>query len=96
MAKTGYLYLMSNQKNGVIYIGVTSDLIKRAYEHREGLIDGFTKQYNAKKLVYFEIFDDIETAILYEKKLKNRNRNLKVSLIERTNPQWLDLYETLL
>ncbi len=96
MAKTGYLYIMSNRKNGVIYTGVTSDLVKRVYEHRENITGGFTQKYNAKKLVYYEIFDDIDLAILYEKKLKNRNRSFKVALIERHNPHWQDVYDTLI
>lgn len=95
MAKNGYLYCMSNKKRGVIYIGVTSNLLKRIYEHREGLADGFTKRYNLKILVYYEVHDAIETAILYEKKLKNIGRSKKIEIIERMNPQWMDLYESI-
>ena len=84
---------MSNKKDGVIYIGVTSNLIKRVYEHRVEAVEGFTKKYNLKKLVYFEVFDDIETAIIYEKKLKNIGRAKKIAIIERTNKEWKDLYE---
>ncbi len=93
MSKTGYVYFMSNKKDGVIYIGVTSDLIKRVYEHKAGAVEGFTKKYNLKNLVYFEVFEDIETAILYEKKLKNVHRKKKIGIIEKLNPQWNDLYE---
>ena len=93
MRKNGYIYFMSNKKDGVIYIGVTSNLIKRVYEHRVEAVEGFTKKYNLKKLVYFEVFDDIETAIIYEKKLKNIGRAKKIAIIERTNKEWKDLYE---
>jgi putative endonuclease len=93
--KVGYIYFMTNRKGGVIYIGVTSDLIRRVWEHQQGLVAGFTKRYNAKLLVHYEILDDIETAILYEKKLKNVSRAKKIAIIERNNPEWQDLYPTL-
>ena len=93
MIKIGYVYFMSNKKDGVIYIGVTSNLIKRVYEHKTEAVEGFTKKYNLKNLVYFEVFDDIETAILYEKKLKNVSRAKKIEIIERVNLEWKDLYE---
>ena len=83
---------MSNKKGGVIYIGVTSNLIKRGYEHKTEATEGFTKKYKLKSLVYYEMFDDIETAILYEKKLKNISRAKKIEIIERMNPEWKDLY----
>lgn len=87
---------MSNKKEGVIYIGVTSDLIKRVCEHKSGEIEGFTKQYKAKKLVYYEIFDDIYTAISYEKKLKNMGISKKIKIIERDNHEWQDLFKQIL
>ena len=89
---TAYLYFMSNRKGGVIYIGVTSDLIRRVYEHKHSLTQGFTHTYNAKRLVYYEIVDAIGIAIEYEKKL-NLSRAKKIAIIERGNPDWLDLYD---
>lgn len=94
--KAGYVYFMSNRKGGVIYIGVTSDLIKRIYEHRNGLVEGFTTRYQAKRLVYFECYESVEMAIAYEKKLKHLKRAKKIEIIERMNPNWLDLYEAIL
>jgi putative endonuclease len=93
--KNYYVYIMTNKFNGTLYIGVTNDLIRRAYEHRNSLIDGFTKKYNLKILVYFEVFDRIEDAILREKRLKKWNRQWKFELIEKSNPNWKDLYEEL-
>ena len=78
-----------------MYIGVTNDLARRIYEHRNKLINGFTQKYNIKKLIYFEVFDRIEDAILREKRLKKWNRQWKIELIEKTNPNWIDLYERL-
>jgi len=89
--KQGFVYFMSNKKNGVIYIGVTSELIQRDYQHKSGTIEGFTKKYNCKKLVYFECHDAIVTAIEQEKKLKNLPRAKKIEIIERQNPEWRDL-----
>ncbi|MFH1753957.1 MAG: GIY-YIG nuclease family protein [Candidatus Omnitrophota bacterium] len=93
--KRGYVYLMTNRHNTVIYTGVTSDLAKRVYEHREGLIDGFTKKYNVKKLVYYEIADDIESAIMREKQIKAGSRKKKIALIKSMNPAFKDLYPEL-
>lgn len=95
MEKQGYVYIMTNRKQGVLYIGVTSNLVQRVWQHKEGVIDGFTKKYHCKTLVYYEIHDDIITAIEYEKKLKNRNRKWKIDLIERENSEWKDLYESI-
>ena len=86
---------MTNKKNGTLYIGVTSDLLRRAYEHREGMIEGFTKKYKCKLLVWFEQFDRITDAIAREKQLKQFNRLWKVNLINHRNPDWRDLYEEL-
>ncbi|MDY0081589.1 MAG: GIY-YIG nuclease family protein [Ignavibacteriaceae bacterium] len=93
--KNYYVYIMTNKPNGTLYIGVTNDLVRRIYEHRNKLINGFTKKYNLRKLIYFEVFDRIEDAILREKRLKKWNRQWKIELIEKTNPNWIDLYERL-
>ena len=86
---------MTNQRNTTLYTGVSSDLKKRAYEHRAKLVDGFTKKYNLAKLVYYEVFDDIENAILREKQIKAGSRAKKIQLINRMNNDWKDLYEEL-
>ncbi len=86
-----FVYILSNKKRGTIYIGVTNNLIRRLYEHKNGLIDGFTKRYNIKTLVYFEMTFDIKSAIEREKKLKKWNRAWKIALIEKANPEWEDL-----
>ena len=88
--------MMANRKQGVIYIGVTSNIIKRTYQHKEKLIEGFTKKYNLDKLVYFEATSSVEEAIKREKQLKNWKRGWKTNLIEKTNPKWQDLYNNLL
>ena len=87
---------MASGLRGTLYIGVTNDLVRRAYEHREGLINGFSKRYGVKSLVHFEPFDDVEAAIRREKRLKHWNRQWKIDLIERLNPEWDDLYNRLL
>ncbi len=94
--KQGYVYIMTNQKNGTLYIGVTNDLIRRVYEHKGCLQECFTKKYGLKTLVYYEIFDDIEEAIKREKQLKAGNRAKKISLIESINSNWEDLYGSIL
>ena len=91
-----YIYILSNKKNGTLYIGVTSDLIKRIYEHKQKVIDGFSKQYSLDKLVYYEVITDITTAIKREKQLKNWNRTWKIELIEKENSEWHDLYNDIL
>ena len=88
-----YVYILASQKNGTLYVGVTHDLKKRTYEHKNHLIDGFTNKYNVKFLIYFEIFNDINEAILREKRIKKWKRKWKLELIEKNNPQWKDLYE---
>jgi len=95
MDKQSYIYLMANLGNTVLYTGVTSDLKKRVFEHREGLMDGFTSRYNVNKLVYYEVFEDIEEAILREKKIKSGSREKKLQLIRKSNPKFKDLYEEL-
>ena len=87
-----YIYILSSKRNGTLYIGVTSNLVKRIYEHKNNIIDGFTKKYSIHKLVYYEITDDIESAIRREKQLKKWNRKWKINLIENSNPKWIDLY----
>lgn len=89
------VYIMASKRNGTLYIGVTSHLIKRGYEHRQGIIEGFTKKYGVHKLVYFEPCETMETAIHREKRLKKYTRKAKIALIEKFNPKWDDLYETL-
>lgn len=94
--KKGFVYIMSNKQDGVLYIGVTSDIVKRVYEHKNSFVDGFTKQYNLKNLVYYEVYDDIEEAIKREKQLKNWHREWKMELVNKQNPNWKDLYESIL
>jgi putative endonuclease len=95
MKKQYYVYIMTNKRNTTLYTGVTGDLIRRCYEHREKLTDGFTKKYNLTKLVYYEIFDDIENAISWEKQIKAGSRQKKLQLIKGMNAEWKDLYEEL-
>ncbi|MDO8536091.1 MAG: GIY-YIG nuclease family protein [Candidatus Omnitrophota bacterium] len=93
--KQGYVYILTNVHNKVLYTGVTSDLIKRVCEHRDKLADGFTKKYNVHKLVYFEVFDDMINAITREKQIKGWLRSKKIALIKGKNLGWKDLYEEL-
>jgi putative endonuclease len=88
-----FVYIMANKRNGTIYIGVTNDLLRRVYEHREGLVKGFTSRYGLKMIVYYEVFDSIANAIQRETSLKRWPRKWKLDLIESRNPQWRDLYE---
>ena len=92
----GWVYIMTNQPNGTLYVGVTSDLARRAWEHREGVVEGFTKQYGLKRLVFVERHEDIVSAIQREKNLKHWSRAWKVKLILAANPNWDDLYDQLL
>jgi putative endonuclease len=91
-----YVYILASRKNGTLYIGVTNDLVRRAHEHRQDAAAGFTRDYAIKRLVYFESYDDIRTAIQREKTLKHWLRAWKVALIETTNPDWSDLFPTLM
>lgn len=84
---------MASKKEGTLYTGVTSDLPKRIWEHKNGVAEGFTKQYDVDRLVYFEIFDDFEQAVLQEKRLKRWRRAWKIELIEKSNPGWVDMYD---
>lgn len=91
--KTYFVYIVASDKNGTIYIGVTNNLAKRIWEHKNEVADGFTSKYSVKKLVYYEDYSEIELAIRREKRLKKWERKWKLELIEKNNPQWLDLYE---
>ena len=93
MIKQFYVYIMTNKNNRVLYTGITNDLKKRVYEHREKFVNGFTKKYNVSKLVYYEIFEDPENAILREKKIKAGSRQKKIDLINSKNKDWSDLYK---
>ena len=93
--KIYYIYIMASKRNGTLYIGVTSNLKKRIYEHRESLADGFTKKYNVNKLVYFETTNDVNSAIQREKQMKKWKREWKIKLIEKENSCWIDLYYNL-
>ena len=95
MDRQYYIYIMTNKRNTVLYTGVTNDLKRRVYQHREKLSEGFTKKYNITKLVYYEIFEDIENAILREKQIKAGSRRKKIELINSMNGNWRDLYEEL-
>jgi len=93
--KSYAVYIMASAKNGTLYIGITNNIVRRVFEHKEGLIDGFTKKYNVHRLVYVETHDDVGIAIQREKRLKEWQRAWKINLIESQNPDWNDLYETL-
>jgi putative endonuclease len=90
-----YVYLLASRKHGTLYVGVTRDLIRRAYQHRTHAAKGFTSRYNVHLLVWFETYDDPLNAIAREKEIKKWRREWKINLIERSNPEWIDLYETL-
>jgi putative endonuclease len=95
IAMTYYVYLLASRKYGTLYIGVTNDLIRRVYEHRSKVVDGFTRRYDVDKLVWFEVYDDVLSAIAREKELKKWRRDWKIRLIEEQNPNWMDLYPVL-
>ena len=95
MEKKFYVYILANQKLGTLYIGITSDLGRRVEEHLTGVLSGFTSRYDVKRLVHYEVYDDAENAILREKRLKEWKRAWKLRLIEKDNPDWIDLWETL-
>jgi putative endonuclease len=92
MEKRFVVYILASRRNGTLYVGVTSDLAKRIWEHRQGFVDGFTKDYGVAMLVWYEMHDTAESAITREKQLKKWNRAWKVRLIEEVNPYWNDLY----
>ncbi len=95
MEKQYYIYITTNRNNTVLYVGVTNDLQRRVYEHKEKLTEGFTKKYNVNRLVYYEVFEDIENAIIREKQIKGGSRAKKIKLIESINKEWKDLYPNL-
>ncbi len=92
MDKSSYVYILASGINGTLYVGVTSNLIRRVWEHREGVVDGFSKQYGVERLVWYEVHSEIAEAIRREKQIKKWNRAWKVELIQKANPRWLDLY----
>ena len=87
--------MLSSKRNGTLYTGVTSNLVKRIYEHKNGVVEGFTKKYNIHELVWYEMHQTVESAINREKQIKKWNRAWKLKLIEKENPQWIDLYESI-
>ncbi len=89
------VYIMANQRNGALYTGVTSNLMQRVFQHRESVVDGFTAKYACKLLVWYELQETMEQAILREKQIKGGSRKKKMALIEALNPDWSDLFETL-
>lgn len=91
-----YVYIVTNKNHTVFYVGMTNDLVRRIYEHKEKLVEGFTKRYSLTKLVYYEVAETAEAAITREKQIKGDSRQDKVNLIKIMNPTWLDLYETIL
>jgi putative endonuclease len=91
-ARTFYVYILANRIGGTLYIGVTNDLVRRVYEHKSSAAESFTKEHGVNRLVYFECFEDIEAAIHREKRLKKWMRAWKIALIEKDNPNWIDLY----
>jgi putative endonuclease len=94
--KKGYVYILANEGNSVLYVGVTSSLAKRGWEHKNDVVEGFTKKYRVHKLVYFEVLDSIEEAIEREKFIKGKSREFKTSLVESMNPEWKGLWEEIL
>ena len=91
--KTYYVYMLASGRYGTLYLGVTSDLVKRTWQHREGFIDGFSKTHNVKQLVWYEVHEDILAAITREKQIKKWNRAWKMQLIHERNPRWRDLFD---
>ena len=92
LTRTYAVYVMTSRRDGPLYVGVTNDLAKRVWQHREGQLPGFTRRYGLKRLVHFETFEDVNEAIAFEKRLKRWRRVWKIELIERDNPDWLDLW----
>ena len=90
-----YVYILASKRKGTLYIGVTNDLVKRIYEHKNGFVQGFTEKYGVHKLVHYEQCENIESAIQRENRLKSWHREWKIRLIEETNPEWNDLYESI-
>jgi putative endonuclease len=95
MGRQYFIYIITNKNNTVLYTGITNDLKRRVYEHKEKLVKGFTKKYNANKLVYYEVFTNAESAISREKQIKGGSRAKKIDLINKMNPEFKDLYDNL-
>ena len=93
--KAFFVYMLASERNGTLYIGVTSDLVKRVWQHKEGVVEGFTKKYGTKALVWYEAHDNAEAAISREKQVKKWTRAWKIELIEAMNPYWNDLYASI-
>lgn len=91
--KIYYVYILASERDGTLYIGVTNNLIRRVYEHRNDLVEGFTKKYNVHRLVYYEQTIDVLSALTREKQLKKWKRDWKIRMIEKHNPEWRDLYD---
>ena len=91
-----YVYILSSDRNGTLYVGMTNDLIRRIHEHKEGLVEGFTQRHNVKNLVHFETYDEPRPTIQREKTIKHWKRDWKIDLIERDNPHWRDLYSDII
>ena len=96
MTKKAYVYILASKRNGTLYIGITTDLVKRVYEHKHDLVDGFAKRYKVHHLVYIEEHEDIRQAIAREKQIKKWKRKWKLELIEKDNPNWRDLYDEII
>jgi putative endonuclease len=96
VAKKFYVYIMASKRNGTLYVGVTSNLVQRVWQHKEEQVEGFSSKYDVKLLVYFEVHDTAEGAIAREKQIKKWRRVWKLNLIERGTPEWKDLYETII
>lgn len=90
------VYILASERNGTLYIGVSSDLVKRIWQHKNDVVEGFTNKYQVHLLVYYELYEDIYTAIAREKQLRNWRREWKIALIEKANPVWKDLWETII
>lgn len=95
MSRQPAVYILAGKRNGTLYVGVTSDLLKRVWQHKNDLVEGFSKKYGVHHLVHFELFDDMATAITREKRIKKWRRAWKLALIERDNPEWNDLWDTI-
>jgi putative endonuclease len=90
-----YVYILAGKRHGTLYVGVTNNLVRRVWEHREGIVEGFTKRYGVKRLVYFETFEEPGDAIAREKTIKKWRKDWKINVIERENPDWMDLYDVI-
>jgi putative endonuclease len=96
MPQPSYVYILASERNGTLYIGVTTDLVKRCYEHKNGTFKGFTSRYKVYRFVHYEVFEDVINAIAREKALKKWSRAWKLELIEKSNPEWRDLYSEII